>query len=333
VPVANVSIIIVARNGKKITLECLKSLKTEKVKEIIFVDNASSDDTVKAVKTFATRNTLPLQIIQNSKNNGFAEANNQGAKIATGKYILFLNNDTLVTPKFLQPLITVLEKDKKAAAVQPLILFPNGTIDSVGSYLTSTGFLYHRAHRQLPSPLSLTPAKVYSLKGACMLWKKSVLNKIGLLDESYFAYFEETELCHRAINLGYSVHFTPKSKIIHYGGFTSNTMNQAFVQYHNAKNRIATYIKHLPLNEVIKILPLHLALCEALVLKTILRSPTDAWAIQKGLVVGIVKGIQKRNEFSQKIKSRKDLSAVTKSPDTSYYRALFSSLEGYNKIW
>jgi GT2 family glycosyltransferase len=329
----DVSVIIVNRNGKQITLECLNSLKKERVKEIILVDNASTDRSVEAVKKFAQKENLPLQIIKNSKNNGFAEANNQGFEVASGKYILFLNNDTLVTRNFLKPLIQALEKKKKLAAVQPLIVFPNGTIDSVGSYFTSTGFLYHRAHRQKPSAGTLLAHQVYTLKGACMLWKKSVLDKLGVFDESYFAYFEETELCHRAINNGYEVAYIPDSQITHYGGFTSNKMNQAFVQFHNAQNRVLTYFKHLPLHTLIQVIPLHILLCEGLVAKTLVKSPQIAWSIQKGIALGVLKGIQARSAYSKVIKIRFPIDKVTKHPDMSYYKALFSSLEGYNKLW
>jgi len=328
-----VSIIIVNRNGKDITLACFKSLIGQGCKQIILVDNASTDGSNAALLKYAKQNKLPLQVISNDKNNGFAEANNQGFEVATGKYIVFLNNDTVVTPHFLEPLMNVLEKSPKVAAVQPLILFPNGTIDSIGSYLTPTGFLYHRAHRQVPQKKVLNDAPVYTLKGACMVWKKEVLDSIGVFDESYFAYFEETELCHRAINHGYHLLFSPSSQITHVGGFTSNSMPQPFLQFHNTKNRFVTYLKHLPMNQLLAILPVHFLLCEALVFKTLLSSRRTALAIQKGICVGLYRGVQERFRFTASGACRQPLKDVTKTPGLSYYKALFSSLENYQELW
>ncbi len=329
----DVSIIIVNRNGKAITLECFKSLLNQKCKEIILVDNASTDGSIAALSTFAKRHKLPLQVVSNTTNNGFAEANNQGFELATGKYIVFLNNDTVVTPNFLPPLIEVLKKNSKVAAVQPLILFPNGTIDSVGSYLTPTGFLYHRAHRQQPRKEVLQEAQVYSMKGACMVWKKAVLDQIGVFDQSFFAYFEETELCHRAINNGYQLLYSPRSRITHLGGFTSNSMPQPFLQFHNTKNRFITYLKHLPSIQLFEILPIHLLLCEALVIKTMTTSLPTALAIQRGIFVGLYRGFKERFTFTLSGLQRRSLKDVTRTPGLSYYQALFSSLENYQELW
>lgn len=324
----DVSVIIVNRNGHKVLKECLESLLPCQTKEIIVVDNASADRSL----TYLAQLKEPcIKVIKNKNNNGYAEANNQGYELATGSYVLFLNNDTIVNKDFLAPLVDALKQDTKLAAIQPLILFPDGTIDSVGSFLTPTGFLYHKAHRQPPIKKNTKDAKVYSMKGACMLWKKSVLDEIGVFDESYFAYFEETDLCNRAIKAGYHVRFTGKSSIIHLGGFTSNTMNQGFIQYYNTKNRLFTYFRHLPSKVAWNILPFHILLTQALICKTILNHPSVALEMQKGMLAGIRDGIKGR--MQEKGDREYDLASYIKKPDISYYVALFTSLKGYNKVW
>lgn len=325
----DISVIIVCRNGKEVTEKCLQGIERLKVKQIVVVDNNSSDGTTQLLDRKKKKDER-YTIIRNKENNGFALANNQGIQVSSGSCILFLNNDTVITQDFLPPLISTLSSPN-VAAVQPMILFPDKTIDSIGSYFTPTGFLYHRAHRMYPKKEFLKVEPVYSLKGACMLWKKSVLNEIGFLDESYFAYFEETELCHRAINAGYTVMVNPNGKITHLGGFTSNSMNQRVIQYYNSKNRVQTYLIHLTLPVLLSSFIFHFFLCELLVVKTLFSRMDIAVAIQKGLLHGFYEGITCRlKKFSKK---RQSLQAVTKYPDISYYVALFTSLKGYQKIW
>lgn len=326
----NVSVVIVNMNGFNVLVPCLKSVfrNLKNIMEIIIIDNNSHDESREFLQKLSQKSKM-CKVIYNNDNRGFAEANNQGYDVAIGKYVLFLNNDTVVSDSFLDPLVQLLQNEKAVAAVQPAILFPDGTVDSVGSYMTPTGFLYHKAHRQTFSKKRLPQSEVYSLKGACMLWRKSVLDEIGCFDETYFAYFEETDLCHRAFNRGYSLLYSPESSIEHLGGFTSNSMNQAFIQYHNTKNRITTYIVHNPFNYLILMLPLHLLLTEALVCKTLFSNMHVAIEIQKGMILGIWKGLRKRDYLRKK----RDLRRILKKPDISYYLALFSSLKGYEQLW
>lgn len=320
-----VSIIIVVRNGVEVTRKCLEGLTKIKRKQVIIIDNASAPEMKKFLKSWKK---YPIECIYNRQNNGFAEANNQGFLRAKAPYIVFLNNDTIITEDFFSPCKKYLDTHNSVGAVQPMILFPDGTIDSIGSYLTRTGFLYHRAHRLKPNRKFVHTESVYTLKGACMIWKRQVLEEIGILDEEYFAYFEETELCHRAWNAGYEVAVVPTSSITHLGGFTSNAMDQGFVQYHNTKNRICTYIRHLSLLPLCLVLPVHLIFTEIVIFRTFLTQRSVSISMQKGVLRGIIMGFTKRFCTSQDHRS-----VPYKNPDLSYYLALFSSLQGYKKVW
>ena len=136
-----VSIIIVNFNGKTHLKKCLDSL--EKVNysnfETILVDNNSTDGSVE----FVTKNYSDVIIIKLNQNKGYAEPNNIGAHLAKGDYLLFLNNDTIVTPEFIFEMIKVSEKDETIAMCQSLLLKPDGSIDSSGDFIDEIGVVYN----------------------------------------------------------------------------------------------------------------------------------------------------------------------------------------------
>lgn len=257
-----VSIIIINWNGKKHLEKCLPSIKKQRYKniELIIVDNASVDDSVFYVKKVFPK----AKIIINPTNLGFSEANNIGYKKANGDYILFLNNDTDVTKDFLIELISNIEKDEKIGGAQSKILFmeKKDTLDSVGAFLTTSGYLYHYGAIKKDSKKYNHKISLYSAKGACMIFKRAVLKKIEvegkIFDPKYFAYFEETDLCHRVWLAGYKIMYIPSSVIYHKVGGTSTKMVNSFIQFHSFKNRIRSHIKNLGTVNLIKILFLHL---------------------------------------------------------------------------
>ena len=255
-----ISIIVVNYNQKKLTLNCLASLtKISYPKyETILVDNNSQDDSVKVVEIKFPKTTL----IQLATNTGFVGGNNAGIKVAKGNYILFLNNDTEVKPGFLEPLVEDLMKDEKLGVVQSKIFVMDhpDTLDSVASYQTSTGFLYHKGYLDKDREEYKKFQYTFSAKGACMMVKREVL-KLGGFDQKYFAYFEETDLCWRAWVMGSKVGFEPKSIIYHKMGATSSKLKSSFVHYHSFKNRIRTIIKNSSGGTLACMLPIHLASC------------------------------------------------------------------------
>src|SRR3989344_3605371 len=202
-----VSVIIINWNGLEHLQKCLPSLYGQNYKkiEVIVVDNGSIDDSV----SWLNKKYPKVKIVKNKENKGFAEANNQGYEITTGEYILFLNNYTKVTKTFLTELLKVLKSNDLIGGVQSkLLLMDSPTrLDSVGSYLTNTGFLYHLGVYAEDSKKYSKQLEVYSAKGACMLLKREVLKKVEvegeIFDSRYFAYFEETDMCHRVWLAGY----------------------------------------------------------------------------------------------------------------------------------
>ena len=136
-----VSIIIINYNGKSYLEKCLESIKKIKYDnlEIIVVDNNSTDGTME----FLVQNYPSIITLKLDKNYGFAKPNNMAAKIAKGDFLLFLNNDTEVTPNFLTELVQVLVGNDQIGICQSLLLKPNGEIDSSGDFIDTIGVVYN----------------------------------------------------------------------------------------------------------------------------------------------------------------------------------------------
>lgn len=264
-----VSIIIVNWNGGEVFRDCLKSL--DKIKypswELIVVDNASIDGSDKYT------GKKKLTLIKNSSNLGFATGNNQGFAKSKGDYILLLNNDTKVPPDFLDILVDKLEKDKSIAAVQPKIYLMDEKelLDNCGSFLTRIGFLEHWGFFKKDSEEFNKEKIIFSAKGACMLIRRRVVEEVGLFDDAFGSYFEETDFCWRVWMAGYKIIYYPKTFIFHKLAYSAKRMNPFTVNYHSFKNRIASLIKNLGLIDLIIILPIHILVLKILVLYYLLK--------------------------------------------------------------
>lgn len=335
-----VSVIIVNWNGKKHLEKCLPSLNKQSYPkiEVILVDNASRDGSVEYVK----KNFPKTKIIINRQNLGFAQANNIGYRASQGEYILFLNNDTKVTKNFLTELIKVLESDEEIGGAQSKLLLMDTPekLDSVGAYLTNTGFLYHYGTYKADSKKYDRQINLYSVKGASMMFKREVLEKVKtddeIFDKRFFAYFEETDMCHRVWLAGYKIVYAPKSVIYHKLGATSARFSDPFVQYHSYKNRICSYIKNLGSLSFVKILPVHLAFCEIASLTFLLQGKLLVFfAIQRAIfwnLKDIRATLQRRENIQRKIRAREDKAfypTIVKNVDLKYYFYLLRGLEHY----
>jgi len=334
-----VSIIIVNWNGLPDLKECLESLKNIIYKniEIIISDNGSRDGSVEYIKNLQQKQKRVI-LIENGKNLGFAQGNNVAIPKAKGDLILFLNNDTIVDKNFLMPLISQLTLSKAVAGVQPKILcYPRTTIiDSIGSYFLHTGFLYHYGHNKPDQEKYHRRSEIFSMKGACMLFKKSVLDTVGVFDSKYFAYFEETDLCHRAWLAGYKIIYVPNSIVYHKGGQTAKHLPSAFVEYHSNKNRLYTYLKNFEFTYLIKVIPLHMLFLEisACVYLFLLRFSLFI-AIQKAILwnasnIQMLRADRKAMQKIRKITDNEYLPRLTKKVRFNYYyHLLATALAGY----
>lgn len=323
-----VTILIINWNGRKHLKKLLPTLSkiTYTNYEVIVVDQASTDGSLDYLNQYYPN----IKIVKLDKNYGFAKANNIGVKHARGELVLLLNNDTEVEPDFLDFLVQAI-KPKDVGIVQPKICFSNKKqIQSTGSFMTSTGFLYHRGFGAPKSKYNQSD-EIFSANGACMLIKKKLIKKIGLFDEQYFAYFEETDFCWRAWLFGYKILYVPKAVIYHKGGQTSQFLASDFVQFHSFKNRMRTILKNLSLRDLAIILPIHLLLAEAAAIAFLFKKRLGIFlAINKAIgwnIVNINKTLQKRRvvqETYRKNSDKKIFDRVMINPSLSHFLNLFN---------
>jgi GT2 family glycosyltransferase len=212
-----VAIIILNYNGLPHVLDCLQSLNHSSIINhqslIILVDNHSIDASVETIK----KKFPQVKIIRNKKNLGFAGGNNVGIKWALKNnfdYLMLLNPDTIVEKDFLAPLIRLMKSDKTIGVVSPLLQEKKQgkTIFSLGAEFNPLlGRTKHLQTRVKPSK-SLEQELV---SGCAMLIKKEVFEKIGLFDERFFLYFEDSDFCLRARKAGFKIFLEPKSIVFH----------------------------------------------------------------------------------------------------------------------
>ena len=228
-----ISVIIVNYNGKKLLEKCLESLFKIDYNnfEVILVDNNSTDGSME----FVTKNYPKIIVIKLDSNKGFAEPNNIGAKIAKGEYLLFLNNDTVTTTNFISEMVKVLEKDEKIAICQSLLLKPDGNIDSSGDFIDKMGIVYNSKTK------TDEIKEISSARGACMLIRKKIFDKLGGFDEKFFFSFEDVDLGWRSWILGYKVVIVPNSIVYHSAGKTSSNFKPE-VAFHGLKNQLSMKI-------------------------------------------------------------------------------------------
>ena len=271
------SIIIVNYNTYTLTKQTIDSVLEKKLPfeyEIMLVDNASMDDSMvklqEAYKDIIREDLLNITL--NDANLGFAKANNIGMRKSKGEYILLLNSDTYVVEDCLQKCMEYIERYNTEAAIQGKnackigalgckVILPDGTLDHAckrGFPTPRASFYYFlKLHKRDKVKYGLYDAlhldenevgEVDCLMGAFMLMPRYVLDQVGLLDEDFFMYGEDIDLCYRIKEGGYKIMYYPEASIIHYkGGSSKKRRTKVIYDFHNAmwifykKHYIKTY--------------------------------------------------------------------------------------------
>ena len=215
-----VSIIIPVHNKFDYTYRLLRTIhKHTNLSdiEIIIADDGSTDETLNIHKY-----VKGIKVVRNEKPLGFLKNCNKASRYAKGKYILFLNNDTLVQPKWLDYLLETIEKDKSIGMVGPKFLFPNGLLQEAGGIVWNDGSAWNYGRNSNPeSPECNYLKEVDYITGACILINKKLWEDIGGFDERYVpAYYEDTDIAFEIRKMGYKVVYQPKSVVIHYEGIS-----------------------------------------------------------------------------------------------------------------
>ncbi len=209
-----VSVIIVSYNNCSHLQACFHSLleANDAEVELILIDNHSSDGS----PDYVAEHFPTVKVIRNEDNHGFGRANNQGAQLAQGEYLAFLNPDTAVTPGWLEKLIVVLESDETIGLVTPKILLLDQPkmINTAGNDVHLTGLTLCRGMGLSYEALA-EPAAVGAVSGAAFVIRRDLFVKLGGFDAAFFMYFEDTDLSLRARLLGYECRYVPEAVIYH----------------------------------------------------------------------------------------------------------------------
>jgi GT2 family glycosyltransferase len=248
---ADLSIIIVSWNTKEYLLNCLRSLSQGEGKdfrEIIIIDNGSRDGSGSEV-----RRLFPaVRLIENESNLGFAKAVNQGLRVFSGGFALLLNPDTQMKEGTIEKLLIFMKDHPGAGIAGVQLLNQDGTKqNSIANFpFLATEFLSKKVLRWLfPERFPgkerhyAEPIEVDSVIGACMMVRRRALEEVGLLDEDYFLFLEETDWCFRMKKAGWKVYHVPQAEVIHFQGKSAEQdKKRAKVEYD--RSRYLFFRKH-----------------------------------------------------------------------------------------
>lgn len=240
------SIIIINWNGKEFLRKCIDSVyATLKLSdfEMFVVDNASTDGSPDMVK-----NLYPeISLIENQKNLGFAKANNIAIRKAKGEYIVLLNCDLILTNQALDDLVSFLDNNPEVGAVAPQYLNEDGSKqNSFDNYPRLTTELLNKSLLRMMFPNKYpskikeyeNPIQVECLIGACIMFRHKALDQVGLLDEGYFFYMDDPDICLRLKKKGWKVFHIPTVRIYHIQGHVKKVYpEKSWIEYYRSNYR------------------------------------------------------------------------------------------------
>jgi GT2 family glycosyltransferase len=216
-----VSIVIPVHNKFEVTYHCLASLllaPNRTTFEVILVDDGSTDKTLDIAES-----VHGIATVRNELSQGFIRSCNAGGKLARGKYIVMLNNDTEVTPAWLDELVHVFDHFDNVGMAGAKLLYPNGTLQEAGGIVWGTGDPWNYGRQGNPRDPRYNYARQTDyLSGACLMMPTPLWHEVGGFDELYVpAYFEDTDLAFRVRDKGYKTVYTPFSQVIHFEGISN----------------------------------------------------------------------------------------------------------------
>jgi O-antigen biosynthesis protein len=243
------SIVILTLNQLPLTIQCLESIwkNTSMPYELILVDNGSKDGTIDYLRSLGDR----IILIENPHNLGFAKGCNQGTEVASGDQILFLNNDTILPPGWLEPMVEALYSDDDVGIVGPVTNYISGQQKIPVPY-TDVGNMeqFARAHMQQHKG---NVQEVRRIVGFCLMARRSLLEDIGVFDERYgLGNYEDDDLCLRAIRAGYKLLIAWGSFIHHIGHASMGQSESSTLGNLLEINRVKSHHKWgLPVHELL----------------------------------------------------------------------------------
>jgi len=242
----DISIIIVNYNTASLVKKCVESLLNQRNirAEIIVVDNDSKDQSVTLLQAFEPH----IMLIANQENKGFGKANNQAFRKSRGRYLFMLNPDAMCLSDLDLFHIVQFMDD------HPRVGLAGTSITNNSGQLMTTVFDHYPREKQTSVDFSHLPGKIASVLGASMVARRDVFEKINGFDESYFLYAEETDLCLRVRQLGYSIDYCDQVVVQHVGGASEQGNPREEVMRKKKKGKLLFYSKHYPSSDVVKMM-------------------------------------------------------------------------------
>jgi hypothetical protein len=236
--VPDLSIVMVCWNNLDYLGPCLESLYADEMRssfDVVVVDNGSTDGTQDMLRADYPQ----IKIIENSQNVGLARANNQGTEATNGRYVLLLNNDTIVNGPSFDAMVDFLDSNPTAAAVGGSLLNPDGSLQSCYNDFPTLREDFLIASRLGEFLWEGYPGKLKNdrvrsvgwVSSACIMLRRTALDEVGLLDEDYFIYGDEADLQYRLKRAGWDIYYIPQATTIHFGGRSMNRWGRRKMAY------------------------------------------------------------------------------------------------------
>lgn len=328
-----VSAVIVNFNGCSRTIRCVESVLNceHKSLECVVVDNGSTDGSMARIaERFG--GDARVKGVALARNYGPAYARNRGIEAAGGRYVAFLDNDTVVSSGWLREPVRRMTEDESIGACQCklVLLGDSKRVDYVGDYLGRFGFLVQRAESwSVDQGQWEEEVEIFSAKSAGMVARRQAVCDAGMFDEDYFIYVEETDLDWRIWLAGYRIIYCPRSVVLHEYS-TSRVIvgareHDRLVKFHGCKNYVLTLLKNLGLFRLLWLLPMHVGVWVGLATFELVRGRwRNACWIVRGLmwnVRHIVRNIRKRRDIQSRrcVRDRDLWPRIYRHVPLSYY--------------
>lgn len=335
------SVVVVNWNGLRFLEECFAHLRRQEVRggfEVIMVDNGSSDGSVAWVREVHPE----IRVIETGRNLGFSKGSNLGLRAATGRYAVLLDNDTRVQPGWLQALVDAADADPRVGSVGSKVLMVSdlwrdcwreamipdpdqgpwggdaagfqppdsapAIINHAGLLVLSDGSTLGRGYLEPDLGQWDQPEEIFGPPSTAALYRREALEQVGLLDETFFAYYDDTDLAWRLRLAGWTAVYQPRAVVEHVHNGTGGR-NEAFLLYHVNRNRLLLMLK-----------------CGSprAVLKTFSRFSWQSYApeVPPWLALRVVAGILRR--VPEMLLKRRRVRALARVPDAAIERWLVS---------
>jgi len=294
-----VSVVITNFNGKQFLEPCLSSLYRQSASnfEIILVDNGSTDGS-----TGFVREKFPdVSVIETGKNLGFAGGTNVGIRASRGKFILTLNNDTVTDPQYIDNLTKPMLSDPGLGMCASKMLLPDGTINSAGICISRSGAALDRGISEIDTGNYQREEDVFGPCAGAALYRRSMLDEIGLFDEDFYLYMEDVDLAFRGRMAGWNCRYIPSAKVFHFLAGTTGKKSDITIFYCN-RNLVWNVFKNFPVRTFFLYLPwILIRNCTDVLYYLTHGKGRIVFKAKVSAIGGIIRMLRKRKEIARKV--------------------------------